>query len=393
MNAIQYDVVVIGGGVVGATTAIALQKAGFSTAMIERGCRPEPFATSKKYDARVYAISPASKEMLARVGIWSGIAALRASAFGTMHVWVDQSDARLSFSAADVGRGELGWIVEHGVILDRLWDGLDSVDVYASSEIQGVDFGGYGHQSRVALADGKTLHPSLLVGADGADSGLRHLAGIDTVGRRYPQKAIVCHVRTARPHLQAAWQRFLPSGPLAFLPLADGRSSIVWSAHLSLADELVSLDERGFCQRLRRAIGGVFGEILEATPRLAVPLRVQQAKNYVQDGLVLIGDAAHTMHPLAGQGVNMGLADVGVLVNTIAEARLAGRDWKGHRSLRRYERIRRAENTEMLMVTDSLYRLFDARLPGLRTILGIGMDGINLLSPAREWLVERAIGA
>lgn len=392
MNQNQYDVVIIGGGVVGATSAIALQKAGFSIAIVERGGRPASLDLSE-YDARVYAISPASMETLTQVGVWSGIAALRASAFRAVHAWVDQPDAGLSFPASDVGRGELGWIVEHKVILDRLWDGLDCVDLYVSSEIKDVVFGGHSHQSEVFLADGAVLRAALLVGADGANSALRERAGIDAIGRRYPQQAIVCHVRTSRPHLQAAWQRFLPSGPLAFLPLDDGRSSIVWSVHSSLASDLVDLDEHNFCQRLYKAVDGEFGEILEATPRLMVSLRKQQAKEYVKDGLALIGDAAHTMHPLAGQGLNMGLADVDALTGSVAEARLAGRNWSSARSLRRYERIRKTENTEMLMATDGLYRLFDARFPGLRTALSIGMDGFNLLWPAREWLVRRAVGA
>ena len=151
MNQNQYDVVIIGGGVVGATLAIALQKAGFSIAIVERGGRPASLDLSE-YDARVYAISPASMETLTRVGVWSGIAALRASAFRAVHAWVDQLDAGLSFSASDVGRGELGWIVEHKVILDRLWDGLDYVDLYVSSEIKDVVFGGHIHQSKVFLA-------------------------------------------------------------------------------------------------------------------------------------------------------------------------------------------------------------------------------------------------
>lgn len=392
MNAIQYDAVVVGGGVVGATTAIALHQAGLSTAMVERGKKPRSFDPSS-YDMRVYAISPGSQETLTRLGIWAGIAALRASVFRSVHVWVDRPDAGLKFSAADVGRGELGWIVEHGVLLDRLWNGLGGVDLYVSSEIGEVAFGNGSYCSQVSLANGPTLQSALLIGADGADSGLRERAGIDTVGRRYPQRAIVCHVHTTRPHLQTAWQRFLPSGPLAFLPLADGRSSIVWSVNPSLADDLTGLDDHEFCRRLNDAVDGIFGDILEASPRIAVPLREQQARTYVKDGLALIGDAAHAMHPLAGQGVNMGLADVAVLVDTVAEARLAGRNWASARTLRRYERARRTENTEMLMVTDSLYRLFDSRFPGLRTALGIGMDGINLLSPVREWLASRAVGA
>ena len=390
MKATRYDAVVIGGSVVGASAALALCRSGFSVAIAERGDSPPSFNPTE-YDARVYAISPASASLLERLGIWSKITSRRVSPYRAMHIWADRPDTGLRFSAADAGRGELGWIVEHRVLVNALWEAFKGVSVYAGAEVETVECR-YPEFSRIDLADSARMEARLLVGADGAESALRHKVHINTAGWQYPQRAIVCHVRTAAPHRQTAWQRFLKTGPLAFLPMADGRCSIVWSADINFATELLALDEGAFCRRAERAIGGVLGCVLEATPRVAIRLRLLHAQEYVRPGLVLVGDAAHAMHPLAGQGVNLGLADVEALVNTLTVARDSGRDWTALRTLGQYARSRKAENLEMLAVTDSLCRLFGSRLPGLRAILAIGMDGVSQIAPIREWFVRRATG-
>lgn len=391
MNATSYDVVVIGGSVVGATAALALRRSGFSVALAERGDSP-PTYDSTDYDARVYAISPASASLLERLGVWSRIKSRRASPYRAMHIWVDRPNAGMRCSAADAGRSELGWIVEHRVLVNSLWEAFDRIiSVYARAEVEGVENRCSG-LSRVDLASGARMDARLLVGADGAESALRRRAHINTAGWQYQQRAIICHVRTAAPHRQTAWQRFLRTGPLAFLPLADGRCSIVWSANAGLANELLALDEAEFCRRAEKAIGGALGGVLEASPRVAIQLRLLHAREYVQPGLALVGDAAHVMHPLAGQGVNLGLADVEALVNTLTATRDTGRDWTSLRTLGRYARSRKAENLKMLAVTDLLCRLFGSPLPGLRPFLAIGMDGVSQFVPIREWLVHRATG-
>jgi ubiquinone biosynthesis UbiH/UbiF/VisC/COQ6 family hydroxylase len=210
------------------------------------------------------------------------------------------------------------------------------------------------------------------------------------VGWHYAQRAIVCHVDTQRAHRGIAWQRFLASGPLAFLPLADGRCSIVWSAEEALAGELLALDDAAFAARLGEAAEHALGEVLRTTPRLSFSLRLLHAQDYARPGLVLVGDAAHTVHPLAGQGVNLGFADVQQLTSTLVEARDAGRDWSASRRLHSYARARKAANLEMLAVTDGLYRAFRLRLPGLKAALGLGLEAVDKLGPLKSWLARQA---
>jgi ubiquinone biosynthesis UbiH/UbiF/VisC/COQ6 family hydroxylase len=377
----------VGGGPVGAAAALALRAAGFDVALVERSLAP-PAYDADDYDLRVYAISPASAELLGTVGAWPAIAARRASAYTAMRVWQDGVDAGLSFNAADCGLRQLGWIVEHSLIVAELWARFGALPLYRGAEIEATEFDPAGTpngSARLRLADGRVLSARLLVAADGADSRIRDLAGIDTVGWPYAQKAIVAHVRTERPHRATAWQRFTARGPLAFLPLADGRCSIVWSAELPLAEELLALDDAAFCARLTVAAESVLGAVTATTPRVAFPLRLRHAQRYVGDHLVLIGDAAHAVHPLAGQGVNLGFGDVRALADVLASARREGRDWSGQRTLARYQRQRRPEN--------ALYRAFHASLPGLRSALGLGLGLVDRAAPLKQWFARRAAGA
>ena len=326
--------------------------------------------------------------LLQSLGVWDEIRAARISPYSAMRVWERGPEHALRFDASDTGRGELGWIVEHGLVVDALWRHLDGITLHPRSAIESARFGEDGALLR--LSGGEELSARLVVAADGADSQLRGLAGIDTVGWGYEQRAIVCHVRTAQPHRAMAWQRFLASGPLAFLPLVDGRCSIVWSAEEALAQELLALDDAAFMARLGEAAEHALGGILDTTPRIAFPLRLLHAQDYARPGLVLVGDAAHAVHPLAGQGVNLGFADVAALARALAEARDACRDWAGLRNLQRYARARKAENLEMLALTDGLYRAFRLRLPGLKAVLGLGMEAVDRLGPLKAWLARQA---
>lgn len=391
MTAISYDIAVVGGGPVGAAAALALHRSGFKVALVERDVPPTRYA-GDSYDARVYAMAPQSMALLNRLEVWPRIAAVRVSPYQRMRVWVEQVDSALCFSAADAGRNELGWIVEHGLIMEALWRALDGVTVHAPARIDKVEFGD-GQPSELQLSDGHSLQARLLIAADGTRSSLRRDAGIDIVSWPYAQRALVCHVKTARPHQHTAWQRFLRSGPLAFLPLADGRCSIVWSADEALAASLMSLDDVTFRAQLTQALGGALGTVESSTPRISLPLRLLHAQEYARPGLVLIGDAAHTVHPLAGQGVNLGFADVGTLVAELTQARGRQADWSGIRTLQRYARARKSANLDMLAVTDGLYRLFSAPVPGLRSVLGIGIDGIDQLGPLKSWLARQATEA
>lgn len=390
MSAERFEIAVVGGGPVGAAAALALRGAGFDTALVERAPAP-PAWDAANYDARVYALAPSSQAVLAGLGAWETIAAARTCAYTRMKIWERDPQTALAFEAADANRGELGWIVEHALLVDTLWRRLDQAICRTQTSLDGIELGVDGATLR--LHGGGWLRAQLIVAADGADSQLRRLAGIDTVNWRYGQRAIVCHVRTARAHRATAWQRFLKTGPLALLPLADGRSSIVWSADDALAAELLALDAAAFCARLGEASEHALGAILEATPRIGVPLHLLHAREYFAPSLVLVGDAAHAVHPLAGQGVNLGLADVQALVETLTQARRAGRDWSGARTLARYARARKARNLEMLALTDALYRAFRPSLPGLRALLGLGMSALDSAGPLKSWLAQRATGA
>ena len=386
-NPSVLDIAVVGGGPVGAAAAIALSRQGFRVALVERGGAPAPYNPAG-YDERVYAIAPASARFLNELGAWHDIAGTRAGVYTAMRVWERDPSRGLGFSAAETGRAELGWIVEHSLLVSALWARLGGVERHERVAIAGTSFGE--EFSVLEWARG-SLRARLLVAADGADSQLRELGGIASVAWGYPQRALVCQVRTQRPHRGTAWQRFLASGPLALLPLADGRCSIVWSADEALARELLGLDDAAFRQRLEQASEGALGTMLEATPRLSFPLRLLHAQDYARPGLALAGDAAHAIHPLAGQGVNLGLADAAQLAATLAQARAAGRRWWALRSLQSYARARKAANLEMMAVTDGLYRAFRARVPGLRAVLGLGMEAVDRLDPLKAWLARQAV--
>jgi ubiquinone biosynthesis UbiH/UbiF/VisC/COQ6 family hydroxylase len=308
-----------------------------------------------------------------------------------MRVWRADPAHALCFDAVDIDARELGWIVEHNLLVDALWRRIATcVGFETEIRIRAAQFGADG--GMLSLSDGRCLRARLVIAADGAESQLRRLAGLEVRGWSYAQRAIVAHVETEKPHAGTAWQRFLDGGPLALLPLADGRASIVWSAPDAQAAELLALDPEGFCEALTLASERALGAVRASTERVAVPLQLRHAPSYFAPGIVLVGDAAHVVHPLAGQGVNLGFADVEALAATLSQARSAGRDWNGPRNLGRYARTRKARNVEMLAVTDLLNRGFSSRLPALRALLGHGLEAVNHAAPLKSWLTQRAVG-
>ena len=382
-----HEIIVVGGGVVGAALCLALARAGHDVALVERGKVPKPYDPAG-YDLRVYALSPGSVDFLGQLGVWPDIAARRASPYERMCVWHDHIRQALIFDAAESRVAELGFIVENDLILDALWSALRDVTIYRGAAV--AEYAAADGGARIRLDDGRELTATCIAAADGAESRLRDLAGIETVGWDYPQRAIVCHVETAQPHRRTAWQRFLPTGPLAFLPLADGRSSIVWST--TEADELLKLTPAKFRKRLGEAIDHQLGGIGEMTERVAFPLRLLHAREYVNGPLVLLGDAAHVVHPLAGQGVNLGLADAALLVEILGQTKSAGAPLSSPRALKRYERSRKAENLEMLALTDALYRSFGVNAPAWTGALELGMGLLSRMTPIKSLLARRALG-
>jgi 2-octaprenyl-3-methyl-6-methoxy-1,4-benzoquinol hydroxylase/2-octaprenylphenol hydroxylase len=385
------DVAVVGGGMVGAATALALARSGFDTVLLEVRA-PTPWRPQDEVDLRVVGLAPSSIALLDDLGVWPSIRDARAAAYAHMHVWDAASGAAIDFDAAAEGRRELGFIVENNLVQWMLWRALEAAGVrrVCPSAVRG--FEARDDHVRLQLDDGETLAAALLVAADGSTSPLRQLAGIGTRGRDYVQRAVVAHVDTERPHQTTAWQRFLPGGPLALLPLADGRSSLVWSLPEAQAQRVLALDDAAFCDALGVASDFRLGRVTGTTPRASFPLKLQLAERYQADRFVLLGDAAHAVHPLAGQGVNLGLRDVAELRDTLLAARAAGRDIGAAHVLRRYARRRRSADTLVALGFDTLARVYAWQSSPLVAARGAGIRLLDRLTPLKRLLSGHAAG-
>ena len=385
------DVAVVGGGMVGAAAALALAKAGFATALLEAR-EPAPWSAEQEVDLRVVGLAPSSIALLDQLGVWASIREARSGPYAHMHVWDAESGASIHFDAANEGRDLLGHIVENNLVQWRLWLALEAAGVQRLCPAEVKGFEAQDDRIQLDLADGQSIAARLLVAADGAGSPLRKLAGIETRGRDYAQRAVVAHVRTERPHQGTAWQRFLPDGPLALLPLADGRSSVVWSLPDDEAKRVLALDDDAFLAALGVASDFRLGRIVGSTPRAAFPLKLQLATTYQAERFVLLGDAAHAVHPLAGQGVNLGLRDVAELRDTLLAAREAGRDFAAAHVLRRYARRRRSADTLDALGFDALARIYGWRASPLVAARGLGVRLVDRIGPLKRRLAEHAAG-
>jgi 2-octaprenyl-3-methyl-6-methoxy-1,4-benzoquinol hydroxylase len=351
------DVVVSGGGVVGAACALALARRGLDVALVE-GAMPAPWRADAP-DLRVYAFAADNAALFERLDAWAGVRDARVQPYRRMRVWDAAGGGELAFDADAFGRRELGWIVEHGLLLDRLWAKLADagVRVHCPARVAALEDEG-DDGVVVRLDDGDRLRARIAIAADGARSTLRELAGIEVERHAYGQRGVVGYVSTARPHEDTAWQRFLPGGPLALLPFADGRCSIVWTLPDDEAARVLALDDDAFGSELTRASDARLGEVHAASPRAAFPLQRQLAREYLRGRVLALGDAAHVVHPLAGQGVNLGLRDVAALDRAIADAQHARADWSSPARLGRWARARRSEGTLAAHAFDGINRLY-----------------------------------
>lgn len=392
------DAVVVGAGVVGTSAALALAAEGASVALVE--AREPPRWQADGMDLRVFAFAPDSAALLDRLGVWASIRSARVQPYRAMRVWDAAGGAPLVFDADALARPELGWIVEHALLVDRLWAALPQAGVQLLCPEQVVELVQDDDAATLTLGSGTRLRARLVVAADGADSPLRSMAGIDSFARDYGQSGVVAFVQTERPHDSTCRQRFLPGGPLALLPFVDApgnadgargrRSSIVWSVAEAEAARLLALDEADFRRELGQASEGVLGDVTDVSVRVAFPLRRQLAERYVSGRVVLVGDAAHVVHPLAGQGVNLGIRDVAAL-QALARAR-AGRDLGAPVPLARWARARRSENAVAAYAFDGLNRLFsnDALLPTL--LRGPLLGAVGRLPPLNHAFWRHAAG-
>jgi len=386
----RYDLVIVGAGMVGATLAAALAGSALRVALLE-GCAPQDIGADDPVELRVSAITRASQQIFTRVDAWAGMTARRVSPFREMYVWDD--GGAIHFDSADVGEDALGHIVENRVVQIALWQRLQNVDnVSLICPAACTGLRRERDRMHVELADGRALAARVVVGADGAQSRVRQFAAIPIHGWAYDQHALVATVRHECSHRETAWQHFLSDGPLAFLPLHDGRCSIVWSTTPLQAERLAALDEAAFCDELGRAFDHKLGRILSCSERAVFPLRLQHTERYVAPGLALVGDAAHIVHPLAGQGVNLGILDAAALAEVILDAHQAGKDIAELGVLRRYERWRKGDNMLMMAAMDGFKRLFGSDARPLQWARGAGLALTDRLTPVKNMLIRHAMG-
>ena len=388
----DFDVVIVGGGMVGSALACALGKSSLDIAIIE-GQEPELNWPNDSHDLRVSAITRGSQNLFEKIGVWETISTDRVSPYNEMVVWDATGDGSIHFDCAEIGEPNLGFIIENRVITRALTqhvEQLDNVKVYCPAKPKRLTLNP--NNTQLELEDGTVLECDLIVGADGANSWVRQQAGIEVDTRNYNQQAVVTTVKTSLPHQETAWQRFLPTGPLAFLPLTYGYSSIVWSTTPEQAQTLLELHEKEFKTSLANAYDFKLGDIIELGPRAAFPLKGQHAKHYVKPHLALVGDAAHTIHPLAGQGVNLGFADIGKLAEVILENKANEKAIGLFKTLRRYERSRRGDNLLMLESMGAFKTLFSNDSTALSKIRNMGLTITNKLAPAKHLFMRRAMG-
>jgi 2-octaprenylphenol hydroxylase len=388
----DHDVAIVGGGVVGSALACALSDVGLNVALID-ALTPVPYDAKAEVDLRVFALSVASRHILEALQVWDTVAAARVSPYREMRVWDAGGKGRIHFDSADLGQAELGYIVENVLLQHALWARLtgDS-QVRMIHPAKAASLSLDDESATLTLDAGQRLKVRLVVAADGAGSATRTLAGIEVDNLLYDQRAVVAHVRTEQLHQATAWQRFLPTGPVALLPLADGRVSVVWSADETEAARILSLPDAGFCGALTTASEARLGQVVTTTRRAAFPLQRLHSREYVRGRFALAGDAAHALHPLAGQGVNLGLLDAAALAQVIAEAARKGRDIGDLGVLRRYERWRKGDNLAMIFALDGFKRLFSNDVAGVSMLRNVGLRAVDRFTPLKHAFVRRAMG-
>lgn len=399
----NFDLVITGAGIVGASLACAIAQTQAARhlriAVIEAGGKAQTYR-GENFDPRVVALTHASENLLRKLGCWDAIANERVCAYQQMKVWDGEGTAFIEFDCAEVQQNHLGHIVENSVIVNQLRNRiaqLPNIHLIQPAAVTAIDLPQSGNDLvGIHLSDQRQLSAKLLIAADGAQSQVRELAGFQTREWDYDQRAIITTVRTQEPHQFTAWQRFMHTGPLAFLPLQNQgdahQCSIVWSADLALAEELMALNEENFCQRLEQAFETRLGKVLSCDKRYAIPLRQRHATEYVKPGLALVGDAAHSIHPLAGQGVNLGLLDVLSLAEEIERALTRGIPLSDPSVLRRYQRQRLAGNLGMMSAMEAFKGLFGNRLLGVNWLRNTGMRQLNSIPVLKKIIVNAALG-
>ena len=391
----ENDLIIVGGGLNGPALALAAAQAGMRVTIIDS----LPIDTRKKvdFDGRSYALAHASMRLLKGIGVWDAIAD---HAQPMLEIKVTDGRAgegpspwMMHFDHAEIEEGPMGFMVEDRHLRRAFLDAMGSDDriTHLAKETVVAQDSGPGDVT-VTLASGKTISGALLIGADGRRSGTAERAGITRTGWGYGQTAVVCAVAHEKPHHGIAHQFFMPGGPLAILPLTENRSSIVWSEQETRAAELIAMEDAAFLEALKPAFGSFLGEISLTGARFSYPLGLTLAKSFIADRLALVGDAAHGVHPIAGQGLNAGLRDVAALADVLETARARGEDIGTQLVLKRYQQWRRFDTTTLAIATDTFNRLFSNDNPLLRTVRDIGMGLVNAAPRLRRGFIREAAG-
>ncbi|XOV78977.1 MAG: FAD-dependent monooxygenase [Aestuariibacter sp.] len=389
----QVDVVVVGASIVGLSFANAMSGSGMKVAVIDANAPVS--APAAEPAMRVSAISLASQQAFEKLGVWQQMQQERIAAYQHMRVWEQDSFAKIAFDALSTGTESLGTIIENDNLIAALHLNLqssDNVSLHYGAGIKQMNIAYPNHL--LQLDDGQTFITKLIVGADGANSIVRKTSGFPLTFWSYDQKAIVATVNTQEMHGHTARQVFTATGPLAFLPLwQEHQCSIVWSQDVDQADHLLALSDRDFEKALTATFDVRLGNVRLSGERRAFPLKMQYARQWAADGIALIGDAAHTIHPLAGQGANLGIMDALALAETLQQQDSSESGFANHTSLRQFERWRKAEASKMIATMEGFKRLFASNNPVKKLVRGLGMSAVDHLPLLKQQIIEQALGS
>lgn len=388
----KWDLVVVGGGMVGATLALGLGLQGLSVLLLEKQAVNTDWNPESAYQPRVSALTRASEKILRNLGAWQGIEKRRFNPFVAMRVWDEITPGEVGFSAQEMGEPNLGYIVENGIVQVALWEQIEAcknITLLFGQCLQSLRL--EDDQAWLTLDGAGEVQTELLVGADGAFSQVRALAGIGLQTHSYEQCAVVGAVKTERSSEDTCWQRYTQNGPFAYLSMGDNVSSIAWYLPVEKMQWALELSDQAFAEEVSKASDYRLGAVLEVAERNAFPLVRRHAEHYVKPNLALIGDAAHTIHPQAGQGVNLGLLDAAALIETVLEARAQNKPWGRYSVLRKYERWRRGDNALVQRSMEGFDWFFQQDQPLKTWLRKEFLPLANRLTPVKNWLMSQAL--